>query len=347
MIIPTGSIVRATWRALLEAKRLVPMLLVSSSLVVAQHHFGGGQGTVVLATVMCLAFGLVAPVSWRVLFPNGLDLGHGGVRLGLYAAVGAAFVLAFCGVIPRLLHLPESLLTQASSQVVSLALFLVGGWGLGHDIDRDARLAQAEARAAELALAAERAELLALRANLDPHFLFNTLNAIAEWCREDGVVAEKAVLQLSGMLRTLLEGARAARWPLERELELARTVCELHRLRDPERLRYTVVGAEHAAGIEVPPLLLLPLVDNAWKHGVGAGFAGALRLEVTPAGGGCRLELRNPGPYAGPRTGGHGLQMVARRLALAYGEAAAFSVAQAGDETVATVTLPAAGGEAS
>ena len=55
----------------------------------------------------------------------------------------------------------------------------------------------------ELERAAERAQLLALRAHLDPHFLFNTLNAIAEWCRQDGEIAERAVLQLSSMLRAM------------------------------------------------------------------------------------------------------------------------------------------------
>jgi len=89
---------------------------------------------------------------------------------------------------------------------VSLALFLVGGWGLARDIDLDARLRAAETRAVELTRAAEAAELLALRAHLDPHFLFNTLNAIAEWCLKDGAVAEEAVLKLSAMLRTLLDG---------------------------------------------------------------------------------------------------------------------------------------------
>ena len=95
---------------------------------------------------------------------------------------------------------------------MSLALFLVGGFGLGRDIWFEDRLARAEARAVALAREAERAQLLALRAHLDPHFLFNTLNAIAEWCREDGETAERAVLRLSAMLRTVL-GRRARRRP--------------------------------------------------------------------------------------------------------------------------------------
>ena len=153
---------------------------------------------------------VVAPVSWRVLFPNGLDLRHGGVRLILYGAIGAGVVLTVGVVVPRVFGIGRTLLTAPSSVTVCLALFLVGGWGLGaRHLARAASLERSEARASTLAREAERAQLLALRSHLDPHFLFNTLNAIAEWCREDGEVAERAVLQLSAMLRTVLEGVHA------------------------------------------------------------------------------------------------------------------------------------------
>ena len=67
---------RRTWRALLEPKRLVPVLLVSAALVTAQASFGGDRLAVPLGVAMCLAFVLVAPVSWRVLFPFGPQLGQ-------------------------------------------------------------------------------------------------------------------------------------------------------------------------------------------------------------------------------------------------------------------------------
>src|SRR4029077_13534367 len=134
----------------------------------------------------------------------------------------------------------QTLLTAPTSVVVFLALFLVGGWGLGRDMWLENELARAGARATLLAREAEGAQLLALRSHLDPHFLFNTLNAIAEWCREDGETAERAVLQLSAMLRTVLEGVKIPTWPLARELELARTLFALHLLRDPELFTITI-----------------------------------------------------------------------------------------------------------
>lgn len=344
MRVPRGSIVRGTWVALLTPRRLVPTTLVASALIVAQAQFEADWLAVPLAGLMCLAFILLAPVSWRVLFPHGLELSHGGIRLLLYGAVGVAFVLGFGVVIPDLVGMGPSLLTSRASLFVCLALFLVGGWGLGHDIDRDARLANAEARAEQSARAAERAELLALRSHLDPHFLFNTLNAIAEWCREDGAVAEGAVLRLSSMLRTILTGVRTEAWSLAEELALIDTLFELHRLRDPDGLQVVRTMPSPVPLVMVPPMLLIPLAENAMKHGPGAGHRGPVTLDLEVVEHTARVRIGNAGAYGGPRDGGEGLKMVERRLALAFGRNATFRISDASDgegaRTIAEVVLP-------
>jgi two-component system, LytTR family, sensor histidine kinase AlgZ len=220
----------------------------------------------------------------------------------------------------------------------------VGGWGLGRDIGFEERLLAEKARGVALAREAELAHLLALRSHLDPHFLFNTLNAIAEWCREDGEVAERAVLQLSEMLRTVLSGVKAPSWPLEKELELVRTLFSLHQLRDPNLFTLKDGSPRPAPSIDVPPLLLLPLAENAVKHGPASGHRGEIRLDVASVNGALELVLDNPGPYRGPRAGSHGLPTVEKRLQLAYGGAARLSIgASAGDRTAVRLSLPAAG----
>src|SRR5690606_33781603 len=146
--------------------------------------------------------------------------------------------------------------------------------------------------------------------------LFNTLNAIAEWCRTDGEVAEQAVLRLSAMLRTILDGVRLPAWPLRRELDLCRDLFALHAIRDPGRFDCAVDG--EPGDFAVPPLLLLPLAENAIKHGPGAGHRGPVRLSLTVTPAAVEIALDNPGPFAGPRPGGEGLRMVEHRLALAY-----------------------------
>jgi two-component system sensor histidine kinase AlgZ len=340
---PEPSIVRATLRALLRTRRLVAILLVSAALVAAQASFSADPWAAPLGVLMCFFFVVVAPVSWRVLFPAGrLDLRHGGVRLALYVAIGAGVVLSLGVAVPRALGIGRTLLTAPSSVVVCLALFLVGGWGLARDIWLESSLERSEARAATLAREAERAQLLALRSHLDPHFLFNTLNAIAEWCRDDGAVAERAVLQLSSMLRTVLEGVQAPAWPLADELALLETLFALHRLRDPERVQLVRRVPDPLPDLAVPPMVLLPLAENAIKHGVAGGHGGEVRLEVESGrDGGLAVRLANGGPFAGRRTGGLGLAMVERRLALAYEGRATFRIGPVGAGTVAEIVFPA------
>jgi hypothetical protein len=339
---PEPSIIRSTLRALLHPRRLIPVLLVSASLVAAQGSYSNDPFAIPLGIAMCGLFVVVAPVSWRVLFPERLDMRHGGIRLILYAAIGAGVVLPLGVTVPRMLGMGRTLLTAPPSVVVCLALFLVGGFGLGRDIWLENSLARAEARAVELERDAERAQLMALRAHLDPHFLFNTLNAIAEWCREDGETAERAVVQLSAMLRTVLAGVRAPSWPLSEELALVDTLFALHRLRDPDRVTVERRLPEGLPDLRVPPMLLLPLAENAVKHGPAAGHPGAIAIaaRVAPEDRTLRLSIENPGAFRGRRAGGNGLEMVERRLALAYDGQAMLKIAAGGAGTIVEVALP-------
>ncbi len=330
---PRATLVADTLRALLAPRRLVPILLVSAPLVVAQHRYSRDPGAVLVGLAMCLVFALVAPSLWRVSSPRGA------AGLLLYGAVGAVAVAALGLGVPALLGVGPTFLTERESLLVALALFWVGGWGLGRDIDLEDSLARERARAGALAREAERAQLLALRSHLDPHFLFNTLNAIAEWCRTDGEVAERAVLRLSAMLRTILEGVRLPAWPLRRELDLVRDLFDLHAIRDPGRFDCRVDG--DPADAALPPLLLLPLAENAIKHGPAAGHRGPVRVHLSRETDGLSITVDNPGPFAGPRPGGEGLAMVQRRLALAYDGRARLDIGPAPHGTRAVLRLPA------
>jgi signal transduction histidine kinase len=335
------SIIRSTLRALLHPRRLIPIVLLSSSLVVAQATYSRDPLAIPLGIAMCVAFVIAAPLSWRVLFPDRFNLRHGGIRLILYGTIAVGTVLSLGVVVPKVFRMAETLLTEPPGLGVSLALFLVGGWGLGRDMWLENELARAEARATLLAREAEGAQLLALRSHLDPHFLFNTLNAIAEWCREDGETAERAVMRLSAMLRTVLAGVRASTWPLADELALLDTLFELHRLRDPDRVRVTRHLPEPLPDVDIPPMLLLPLAENAVKHGPAAGHAGEIVLAArTTADERLVVSIENPGAYRGRRPGGSGIEIVERRLALAYDDQAVLTIAAVGETTRAEVTLP-------
>lgn len=321
-----NSVVRATLLALLTPRRLIPIVAVCAPLVGAQGHFSGDPLAVPLAVLMCGAFVAIAPVSYRVLFPEGLDLSHGAIRLLLYGAVGAGVVLSIGVAVPRVVGMGHTFLTDRSSLSVSIAMFLVGGWGLGRDIGFEARLHR-------MAREAERAQLLALRAHLDPHFLFNTLNAIAEWCRQDGEVAEAAVLQLSQMLRAVLAGVKEPAWPVARELELVDTLFALHLLRDKELFVLEKSLPSPLPDVKIPPMALLTLAENAIKHGPSAGHRGAVELKVSEDSTGIAVTLENPGAFKGPRAGSDGLPTLQRRLLLHYEGRARLDVGAAIDPT--------------
>ena len=338
------SLLRSTLLALLSPRRLVPIVVVAVPLVLAQHVYSRDPLAAPLGIVMCVAFFLLAPVSWRALFhddePASRAFAEPFGRIIVYGVAGAGTVWIVGGLLPSALRMGPTFLTTTTSLVVSTALFWVGGYGLGRDIDLEHSLAQARARADTLAQEAERAQLLALRSHLDPHFLFNTLNAIAEWCREDGETAERATLQLSSMLRTIMAATKLRTWSLQRELELAGTLLDLHLIRDPGLFELQRDVPDPLPDVEVPPMVLLPLVENAVKHGPAAGHRGRMRLHVREDGDAIRFEIENPGAFEGPRQGGEGLELVRKRLAHAYRGDATFEIAGAGERTHAVVVIP-------
>ena len=335
-----ASIVRATLRALLVPRRLLPVLLVSVTMIFAQRAYSHDPRAAFVGVAMCLAFALVAPVSFRVLFPEGLEFSHGAIRLLIYAAITVLTVLTVGVYLPLGFGIGATFLTARSSLLIDTVLFLVGGWGLGRDIGMEASLTRERRKTTALAREAEHAQLLALRAQLDPHFLFNTLNAIAEWCRTDGETAERAVLELASLLRAVLTGVKQPSWPLEQELGLVRTLLSLHLRRDPEMFVLDMRVARELDHVPIPPMLLVPLAENAVKHGPARGQRGTIVVAVTARAGGVHVSIENPGGFGGPRAGSHGLPITERRLALAYEGRASLSVHGEEARTIAEVQLP-------
>jgi len=339
------GILRSTVRALLVPRRAIPIALVVVPLTIIQDAYSREAFAVPIALLMCGSFLLVGPSLWRALFPLDRPIAAGALtRVIVYAGVGAATVLGVGRGLPGLFGAGVTFMTTEPSLAVCMALFWVGGWGLARDIDLEAHLRRARARAELLAREADHAQLFALKAHLDPHFLFNTLNAIAEWCREDGAVAERAILQLSSMLRTMMTGINTSTWPLAKEIELVDALFSLHAIRDPTLFSVERSIPDPIPAIEVPPMMLLPLVENAMKHGPLARNKGVVRFDITTTDDEVVIVLSNPGAYKGPRAGGSGLPIVQKRLALTYGKAARFVIDPdpngVADRTAASIHLP-------
>ena len=202
-----------------------------------------------------------------------------------------------------------------------------------------------QAKTAELQAQLAQANLAALRSQLDPHFLFNTLHAISSLVERDPRGVRRMIARLSELLRSTLDGAHEQETPLQQDLSFLQRYLEIMEVRFQGRLQVDLRIESRALDALVPTLILQPLVENAVKHGVskveGVGriIIAADRLEDT-----VRLEVRDNGPGLGDRDGapeGVGLRNTRARLAQLYGDAQRLTLEAAPEGGAAvTVVLP-------
>jgi hypothetical protein len=200
-------------------------------------------------------------------------------------------------------------------------------------------------RALEAQIAERDAELRALRAQVDPHFLFNSLNSVAGLIGPDPDKARHMCQRLADFLRESLSVGRAARIPLGREVALARQYLDVEQVRFGQRLHVSATVATDADDVPVPPLILQPLVENAVRHGVGTLIdGGAIGIDARRAGSHAVVVVSNPrDPERMSRGTGFGLDIVRRRLDAAFSGRAAMVVEAAEGSYRVSLTLPIEG----
>ena len=214
-----------------------------------------------------------------------------------------------------------------------------------HQRWRDAALqaAQASARAARLELGLSDARLQALRMELNPHFLFNALNAVSGLVRRGERDAAVTMLaRLGELLRATLDRETAAEHALEEELALLELYVDIERARFGDRLTVTVGANAEARRAVVPALLLQPLVENAIRHGV-ARRPGAARIAVSAWRDGDRLHIvieDDCGGLCGVPREGIGLSNTRARLAARWGDRAALALVHAQGGARVTLDFP-------
>ena len=201
-----------------------------------------------------------------------------------------------------------------------------------------------ELHATQLSAQLSDARLNALRMQLQPHFLFNTLNAITVLVRDrDTIKAERMLDQLSDMLRSVLQTDRPHLVPLREELQLLRQYLGIEQVRFSDRLRITYAIDAAALDALVPFLILQPLVENSVHHGL-ATVVGDAMLEISAHREGDFLELSirdNGVGMQGDTEAGIGLQNTRERLSALYGGPASLQLrADPGGGTVAVIRLP-------
>lgn len=194
--------------------------------------------------------------------------------------------------------------------------------------------------------AARDARLSALRSQLNPHFLFNSLNAVSTLVLDGKAEAASRMLaQIGELLRASLDSGAAAEVPLSQEMALTEQYLAIEQSRLGDRLRVEIAVDPASVDALVPSMLLQPLVENAVRHGVAVQVeGGVVGIGASLAPGELRLVVRNSGPPGAarcPPSDGIGLRNTAERLATLYGEQHAFALrwpATGGCEV--TVALP-------
>ncbi|HEU4570508.1 MAG TPA: histidine kinase [Gemmatimonadales bacterium] len=315
--------------------------------------------TALLVTVPgWLVYALATPaVAWRVRrepFAAGrrtrAALWHLG--LALLVALVHATVVATC----NLLGFPQARaertlaawvgLILANRIILELVVYAaIAGVVLAWDALRQLRAREVAAAALEAQLA--RAQLQALQGQLQPHFLFNTLNAIGVLVREDAAAAGRMISLLANLLRRTLDAAQQQEVPLREELEFLERYLEIERTRFPDRLRTAIEVPGALLGVRVPSFVLQPLVENAVRHGIAPRpEGGRVVVRARREGALVALEVWNDGaPLAAGRRDGIGLTATRERLARLYGEAGTLTLSAADGGVLARVTLPAPEGE--
>jgi two-component system LytT family sensor kinase len=315
---------------------------------------------VVIQIPAWLSWALLTPIVVRVSRRAPIQREHVGRALATHAPWAVALAVlhgAFwlgASVFVQYLREPGSFADERMAASLGVAVLgrLLSGLvtygaivGVATALDAQRRLREREVRSVKLEGELSAAQLSALKMQLHPHFLFNTLHAISVLIGEDPVAARRTVMRLGDLLRLTLSRAAANEVALSDELELVRLYLEIERTRFQDRLTVDFEVPHELLDARVPDLILQPLVENALKHGV-APRAGAARIVVRAArdDGSLVLEVSDNGggpPPERARRDGVGLRTTRRRLAQRYGDAQRFELVSAPvGGCLARITIP-------
>lgn len=210
---------------------------------------------------------------------------------------------------------------------------------LGIEASRDA-----EARVLHASMLAREAELRALKAQVNPHFLFNSLNSISALTGSDPSKAREMCILLGDFLRRTLGLGEKSAIPLGEELSLIHAFVAVEKIRFGARLNMVENVDPRALGMNVPPLLLQPLVENAVAHGIANLVeGGCIRLDVALRDGDLSIVVENTFDPEAPlrRRNGVGLANVRQRLEARYGNRAKFGAGAQGTSFRVALEFPA------
>lgn len=205
-----------------------------------------------------------------------------------------------------------------------------------------------ELRASQLQTQLVESQLEALKMQVQPHFLFNTLHSISALLSKDTEGARKMITRLGDFLRLTLENSGSMEVTLRQEIEFLNGYLEIERIRFKDRLTTDIQVDPQVLDVRVPNLILQPIVENAMRHAVGNSTSGRVEIVAVPVNGVVRIEVKDNGPgikgdrmLEARRGKGLGLANTRARLLGLYGDSARFDLANApAGGLVVTLEIP-------
>jgi sensor histidine kinase YesM len=328
------------------------LLIVLLGLYLYQSDLLTNDQAKVLVLFFITGVGISHLFRWVILRNRWLeqDIGQVLPRLtfvALVLSVVAFLVLAsvhdlfFPAYPPMLVMHPLELLLNTINWTVLLFVWSLGYFAYIYFV----RSRREEIRNLRLETANRENQLNTLRAQMNPHFMFNALNGIRGLIDEDPEQAKRSITQLSAILRNAMASVKRKLVPLGEEIDIVKAYLALEQMRYEERLRFTVDVPQELEREQVPPMLLQTLVENAVRHGIATLVEGGeLHVVVQRSNDGMVLTVRNTGDYQPARNRtdrkGIGLRNTRRRLELIYAGKAGLTIFNDNGMVVSEVRLP-------
>ncbi|MBQ5939414.1 sensor histidine kinase [Massilia sp. AB1] len=292
-------------------------------------------------TAVWLHYRKIARAKFKAfIFLLGLDVGGALIGLVFVLLQGHQSLDAIVEKLPRILAIGFVF----STLLYALPLIAIAAWrNRRHELLAAQLLADAERE--RLARELSESQLRLLRAQIEPHFLFNTLGAVQQLAEQGAPKAAELTANLIDFLRASLGDMRTGQASLQSEFRLVDSYLRVMQARLGHRLRFNLTLPEALAGVQIPSMLVLTLAENAIKHGIEPSLrGGTVWVGAEDTGSGIRIRVRDSGVGMSATPGhGLGLENIRHRLRLAYGESAGLALYDADPGFEAELAIPPQG----